>query len=99
MIEFPEAATLARQMGVEQSSKRVTCCLRGNSPPRFAFYSYPPEQYTQVMTGAVLGDTRVGGEHTLVLGGGILLPQVPGLDKPDRKDFHLSLGSGLDIPL
>lgn len=79
MIEFPEAATIARQMGVELSGRRVTYCLRGNSPHKFAFYSYSPEGYSQVMTGAQLGDSRVdgkhilirvGSEHTLVLGDG-----------------------------
>jgi formamidopyrimidine-DNA glycosylase len=53
--------------------------LRGNSPHKFAFYSYEPEKYRQVMVGAVLGETQVdgghaliqvGAEHTLVLGGG-----------------------------
>ncbi len=39
MIEYPEAATLARQMSVELSGKRVSSCLRGNSPHKFAFYS------------------------------------------------------------
>ena len=79
MIEFPEAATLARQMGQELTGSRIIHCQRGNSPHKFAFYSYDPEKYAQIMTGAVLGPSQVDGghiliqvgrEHTLVLGGG-----------------------------
>lgn len=79
MIEFPEAAVLTRQMGETLTGRRITYCQRGNSPHKFAFYSYDPEKYSQIMTGAVLGLSqvdgghamiKVGSEHTLVLGGG-----------------------------
>jgi formamidopyrimidine-DNA glycosylase len=79
MIEYPEAVTIARQLGAELTGKRITFCMRGNSPHKFAFYSYPPEHYTRLMTGAQLGETQVdgmhaliqvGAEHSLVLGGG-----------------------------
>jgi formamidopyrimidine-DNA glycosylase len=79
MIEYPEAATLARQIEKELSGARITTCVRGNSPHKFAFYTYEPEGYAQVMVGAKVGAARVEGshalvqvgtEHTLALGGG-----------------------------
>lgn len=79
MIEFPEAATISRQMGEQLAGKQIAHCLVGTSAHKFAFYSYSPEKYAKIMTGAVLGQTQVdgshvmvqiGAEHTLVLGGG-----------------------------
>ena len=110
MIEFPEAVTLSRQMGETLQGARIHDCQRGNSPHKFAFYSYPPEKYAQVMNGAVLGRSRVDGghalvqvgdEHTLVLGGGgekiILHPDASPLPKKHQLLLEFEDGRCLTV--
>lgn len=101
MIEYPEAATIARQMGDELTGKVISYCQRGNSPHKFAFYSYEPEEYKKVMEGAKLGPTgvdgghamiRIGAEHTLVLGGGGEKILLHDSDASLPKKHHLLLG-------
>jgi formamidopyrimidine-DNA glycosylase len=101
MIEYPEAATISQQMGAELTGKKITFCLRGNSPHKFAFYSYEPEGYKKVMEGAELGPSevdgghvmiRVGAAHTLVLGGGGEKIFLHDSDSRLPKKHHLLLG-------
>ena len=76
---MPEATVIVRQMNEELKGRRIECGTRGNTPHKFAFYSYQPAEYEAVLKGRIIGDVRehgseilasVGSDHTLVLGGG-----------------------------
>lgn len=79
MIEFPEAATIARQMTEELKGKRIASAARGNAPHKFAFYSGPAKKYATLLKGRTMGEAsehgslivaKVNPGHVLVLGGG-----------------------------
>ena len=71
MIELPEAITIARQMNTELAGKRIADGNRGNAPHKFAFYNRPPEEYTALLPGKVIGEASSNGSC-------ILLPAEPG---------------------
>lgn len=64
MIEYPEAFTIARQLGKELSGKTVTSCIRGNSPHKFAMYNREPGEYEKLFTGAKF--EKVNNSHCLI---------------------------------
>jgi formamidopyrimidine-DNA glycosylase len=78
MIELPEAATLARQLGEALAGGIVSHAQAGASPHRFAWYSGDPAAYGARLTGRrVVGAVAHGGlveiatdGPTLVLGEG-----------------------------
>jgi formamidopyrimidine-DNA glycosylase len=79
MIELPEAVTIAGQMNKELKGKRIAAIERGQTPHKFAFYTYPAEAYRSILEDSVFGEstdhgnailTRIGSEYVLVLGGG-----------------------------
>ena len=79
MIEYPEAATIARQIAKTLVGKRIQSAMRGNAPHKWAFYSRPAEEYAAILQGqTVVGAeasgsailVRISSGHTLVLGGG-----------------------------
>lgn len=79
MIELPEAATIARQMNETLNGVRIAEGTRGNSPHKFAFYSYSPEEYAAILKGRTIGQVTIHGslilvsiepDYVLVLGGG-----------------------------
>lgn len=79
MIELPEAVLLAGQIGRELGGKVIREGNRGNWPHKFAFYTYPPEEYARVLPGKTIGSTGV-------LGGMVLVRLEPG--------YTLVLGCG-----
>jgi formamidopyrimidine-DNA glycosylase len=79
MIELPEATTIARQINAELKGKRIAEGNQGNSPHKFAFYSYPAEAYAALLRDKTLGETTANGVlilvtlepgYTLILGEG-----------------------------
>ena len=55
MIELPEAITIARQMNAAIQGKQIEDCVRGNTPHKFAFYTRDPEDYSNILSGKVVG--------------------------------------------
>jgi len=79
VIEHPEAVTIAGQIAETLTGKRIRSAVRGNAPHKWAFYSYPPEEYAAVLQGQSITGAepsgsliflRISSGHTLVLGGG-----------------------------
>jgi formamidopyrimidine-DNA glycosylase len=79
MIELPEAVTFVRQFNETLKGKRITEGDRGNSPHKFAFYSYEPEEYAAILGGRLIGESFEHGscfrvsiepDYVLQLGGG-----------------------------
>jgi formamidopyrimidine-DNA glycosylase len=79
MIEHPEAVTIAGQIAETLAGKRIESAVRGNAPHRWAFYSYPAEEYAAILKGQSIAGAepsgslilvRFGSGHLLVLGGG-----------------------------
>ena len=66
MIELPEATTIARQINAELKGKRIADGNQGNSPHKFAFYSYPAEEYAAILKGKTVGEATVNGPHILL---------------------------------
>ncbi len=66
MIELPEATTIARQIDAGLKGKRIADGNRGNSPHKFAFYSYSAEEYAAILKDKTVGDTRANGVLILV---------------------------------
>lgn len=62
MIEIPEAATLARQLGEGLTGKRIDNVIAAASPHKFAWYYGDPERYPDIIVGKTFGSARpVGG--------------------------------------
>lgn len=79
MIEYPEAATIAGQITATLAGRRIAEAMRGNTPHKFAFYSYDADKYARILAGRTMGAARAHGGHivvrvepgyALVLGGG-----------------------------
>ena len=66
MIELPEATTIARQINAELKGKRIVECSQGNSPHKFAFYSYPAEEYAALLKDKIVGEAVTNGSHILL---------------------------------
>ena len=79
MIELPEAVIIARQITRDLSGKQIAECERGNTPHKFAFYTFPPEEYASRLKGKVIGPAQE-------LGGMILVQAEPG--------YVIGLGGG-----
>lgn len=74
MIEYPEAVTIARQIGETLSGKRIASAVRGNAPHKFAFYSRPAEEYEAILPGqTVSGAAPTGSLIRIDLSGGYLV--------------------------
>lgn len=70
MIELPEAATLAGQLGETLAGRTVVEAVAGASPHKFAMFLGEPEAYGDMMRGQVVtGAAWYGGQAELEFGG------------------------------
>ena len=98
MIEMPEAATLARQMGAELTGKTITRFARGTQTHRFLWLNRPDEEYESILPGkTITGANHYGRSIYLFMGeenmlwwgdaGGKILYHAPGEKTPSK--YHL----------
>jgi len=74
MIELPEAAVLARQLGVTVSGKTISNVIAARSPHKFAWYFGDPQGYAALLTGMVVGDAAsYGGQVEIGAGNARIL--------------------------
>ncbi|HEY3416503.1 MAG TPA: DNA-formamidopyrimidine glycosylase family protein [Armatimonadota bacterium] len=66
MIELPEATIIAQQINAELKGKRIADGNRGNSPHKFAFYTFPPEEYAAILQEKTIGVATANGSCILV---------------------------------
>ena len=48
-MELPEAITIAGQMNAALRGRRIASAERENSPPKWAFYTCPREDYERLL--------------------------------------------------
>ena len=74
MMEWPEAATMARQMNSALRRKRIHSAERENSPHKWVFYNRPRKDYERLLPGRTVGRARAQGSHVdVALSGGLTL--------------------------
>lgn len=100
MFELPEFVTLARQINQVVAGKVIHSGALGNSPHKFVWYNRNHEEFTELTTGRIVGQTTTRGKwlfvplepgYVLLVGecGGKLLYHAVGAKLPDR--YHLRL--------
>lgn len=105
MYELPEIVTLARQIGDELTGAKITSCERGNSPHKWVWYSYEPEEYERICVGRTIGATEAHGNrvacrvepgYVLQMGdmGGKMLLHADGSTLPKKRHFMLGFEDG-----
>ena len=62
MLEAPEIATIARQMREALAGRRVVSGTQGNTVHKFAWYSYPAEEYEAILATKTVGDATGDGK-------------------------------------
>ena len=62
MIELPEAATIARQMGKTFAGRRITSVSIADDRPRFMFLNENLGDYDDRLLGAAIGETHANGK-------------------------------------
>ncbi len=103
MIEFPESATLARQLNSSVRGLQILEAQAGAAPHGFAFYTGSPETYAGALKGRTLREARAfGGILEVDLGGLTLLfndganlrLHPPGGEVPKKHQLLLRLEDG-----
>ena len=100
MFEIPEYVTIARQMTVSLTGKRIAGGSLGNSPHKFVWYNLKPAEFATTVKGKAIGKAYTRGRwlfvpvepgHVLVFGecGGKILLHESASKLP--KKYHLSL--------
>ncbi len=110
MFELPEYINLSRQFDTTLNGLTVQQAELGNSPHKFVWYNRSREEFSSLMKGRRIGETRVRGRwmctqvepgYVLVLGecGGKILYHAPGSAIPSK--YHLLVrfedGSALTV--
>lgn len=78
MLEIPESTTIARQLNETVSGRSVVNVVAAHSPHKFAFFHENPEDYKELLSGLVIGESLgIGamieisaGSRRIVLGDG-----------------------------
>lgn len=106
MLELPEAHTIAAQLRATVLSRTITGVVVNASPHKFAFFSGPPETYSDLLTGAPIVEARalggmvelVAGDLGLVLGDGVGLRLFrSGEPLPGKHQLALRLDDGATL--
>lgn len=106
MIEFPESATLARQLNGSVRGLQIAEAQAGAAPHGFAFYSGSPETYAGALKGRTVREARafggilemyLGGLNLLFNDGANLRLHPPGGGVPKKHQLLLRLEDGSAI--
>jgi formamidopyrimidine-DNA glycosylase len=98
VFEYPEFATLARQMNDTLQGKRIRSGQLGNSPHKFVWYNRTHDEFERLTRGKTVGEARAKGKwlfvplepgYVLLLGecGGKVILHPPESQVP--KKYHL----------
>jgi formamidopyrimidine-DNA glycosylase len=93
VIEIPEAATLARQLGESLEGKRIDDIVAGASPHKFAWYYGDPERYPDTIVGKTFRSaSALGGmveasadDVRMLFSEGAKLRYLPANEAPPKK--------------
>lgn len=58
MIELPEAKVIAAQIDQTLKGKKITNVIAGHTPHKFAWYFGSPDEYDELLSGKVIGNTQ-----------------------------------------
>jgi len=100
VFEYPEFATLTRQMNDTLQGKRIRSGQLGNSPHKFVWYNRSHDEFERLTKGKTVGEARAKGKwlfvplnpgYVLLLGecGGKVLYHPPDSQVP--KKYHLAI--------
>jgi formamidopyrimidine-DNA glycosylase len=100
MIELPEAMTISRQMNSVLLGKRITDCICGTTPHRFAWFNRPVDEFAAILRDCTVGSVSAEGNFifagmepgwTMILGdmGGRILFHLPGASLPTKHQLLL----------
>ncbi len=73
MIELPEAAVLARQVGETVGGKRIARAVANASPHKFAWYTGDPAEYNGRLAGKMIGAASYAGNNIEFVAGDMQL--------------------------
>ena len=65
MVELPESYSIAKQFDKHIAGRKITSCVRGNSPHKFAFYNHEPEEYAKLAVGTTVDKSTF--QHCFIL--------------------------------
>jgi formamidopyrimidine-DNA glycosylase len=105
VLELPEMAVIARQMKESLAGKRISTCICGHTPHKFAWYNHPVETFPDLLVGLRIQDVHSRGNYliasldsdrALVFGdvGGRIQLYPPGVEAPAKHQLLLGFGHG-----
>jgi formamidopyrimidine-DNA glycosylase len=105
MFEYPEFATLARQMNDTLQGKRIRSGQLGNSPHKFVWYNRSHDEFERLTKGKTVGEARAKGKwlfvplepgYVLLLGecGGKVLFHPPESKVPKKYHLYITFEDG-----
>ena len=65
VLELPEVAVIARQMKETLVGRRITSCICGTTPHKFAWYNHPMDAYPGLLCGLTIQDARGRGNYLI----------------------------------
>ena len=104
MIELPEAAVLARQIGATLTGKRIVHAVAGASPHKFAWYSGDPANYPHLLAGKTIRWATAYGNHVEIHADDRVLAistpiiyQAEGEKPPKKHQLYLEFEDGRSV--
>jgi formamidopyrimidine-DNA glycosylase len=105
MFEYPEFATLARQMNDTLQGKKIRSGQLGNSPHKFVWYNRSHDEFERLTQGKTVGEARAKGKwlfvplepgYVLLLGecGGKVLYHPPESRLPKKYHLYITFEDG-----